>query len=436
MATSPPPTPTPTPTPPVASTPSFEVSVSPSQLTLANPLDPPPSSSILTTSTASIPNSAGTTSSPSFSPSVSGNLSPSSSANGSADGIQENLQPQGVSYGVLAGAIVGSTLGAAALTLVAILLFRRFRKRDPEALSKEKSSRRDLDGGGYSRHPPGYLNKGLDVPCDENPYSVVRNPSSPAVSFGRYIPEPADDNTVQCRVLNLFDMVSLHVENYYSENLSAKTMPDPQGLEQISYYNSPYLAAPVNTLLSRRGIRLQVITHCLVRTTLAAIIPGNHNASAYNDAKGSFLPCLSALYPCTLRRAPSSETRQALFAWRMLTAYLQQEDSLQHPSYTTQQRVAIESTVEAFTSAFSVYANPQHHRSERIQHLTDVMQAAANLGVWLFAQPCEFDYVWDSPTVGDNRIAISPAVVKVSDEQGQSLPAAQNIVETVLIGQS
>lgn len=222
---------------------------------------------------------------------------------GTGADIHESTQSHGVSHGVLAGAIVGSIVGASALTLLAIFLLRRFRKRSPEIRSIETSSRRDSSRGGDSSHPGAAFRNGPHFRYEMKAYPVARNSSSSAVILDRYLPEPADDKTVQRRILSLFDMVSLHVENYYTGNVVANTVTGPQ---QISYYNSPYLTAPVNTLLSRPGMQLQVITHCLLRTTIAAITPENHSFSTSSHGTESFLPRLYALYPCPRGRTLSS----------------------------------------------------------------------------------------------------------------------------------
>ncbi|KAF7169438.1 hypothetical protein CNMCM6106_004343 [Aspergillus hiratsukae] len=82
-----------------------------------------------------------------------------------------------------------------------------------------------------------------------------------------------------------------------------------------------------------------------------------------------------------------------------------------------------------FVDAFAGYANPAHTRSERLRHLKAVATAAAELGRWLFAQPCPFEYVWDSPGRQRQVMEITPRVVKVSDEQGRRLAVPQVMAE-------
>lgn len=91
---------------------------------------------------------------------------------------------------------------------------------------------------------------------------------------------------------------------------------------------------------------------------------------------------------------------------------------------------AIKIAVEEFTTAFKSYANPQRSSRGTTSHLKEVMQAMADLGAWLFAQPCGFEFVWDGTK--DGRCVIFPAMVKISDELGDRLTVKQVLIEAEL----
>jgi hypothetical protein len=59
--------------------------------------------------------------------------------------------------------------------------------------------------------------------------------------------------------------------------------------------------------------------------------------------------------------------------------------------------------------------------------LKSVASAAAELGRWLFAQPCAYEFAWDRP--GRQGMGITPRVVKVCDEQGRRLAVPQVMAE-------
>lgn len=112
-----------------------------------------------------------------------------------------------------------------------------------------------------------------------------------------------------------------------------------------------------------------------------------------------------------------------LFKWRMLTAYLYQR---QQAARDVDEH-AISRLAEPFVDAFTEYANPAHTRAERLQHLRSVASTAAELGRWLFAQPCAFEFVWGYP--GRQGMVITPRIVKVCDEQGRRLAVPQVMAE-------
>jgi hypothetical protein len=117
----------------------------------------------------------------------------------------------------------------------------------------------------------------------------------------------------------------------------------------------------------------------------------------------------------------------AAFNWRMLTAYL----NTKYPSVASEQTDEyISSLASDFTTTFAKYKNPDFPDSEREAHLTSVIKAASGLGVWLFAQPCLFQFDWRSDLIerGQSQLPIFPSVVKVCDEHGRPLKTHQMIV--------
>ncbi|OAL67081.1 hypothetical protein A7C99_1496 [Trichophyton rubrum] len=122
------------------------------------------------------------------------------------------------------------------------------------------------------------------------------------------------------------------------------------------------------------------------------------------------------------------EESQVHFYWRMLTAssYRGMPDA-QKQAYLSTRAENISKAVDAFTAAFRLFANPQYLESERIRHPTKVMEDTAELGIWLFEQPCGFEFIWSNLAAG--QVVISPTVVKVSDEHGELLQATKTIVK-------
>ena len=81
---------------------------------------------------------------------------------------------------------------------------------------------------------------------------------------------------------------------------------------------------------------------------------------------------------------------------------------------------------------------------DRVRSLCEIMKSAAELGVWLFAQPCTYEFRWagledEKVGVGAQKrttttmttMVIAPALVKVGDERGRRLGEGQVMVEWV-----
>lgn len=116
----------------------------------------------------------------------------------------------------------------------------------------------------------------------------------------------------------------------------------------------------------------------------------------------------------------------------MLTAHLHNRDRSSEEQLAAARGHATTSLAQSFTSTFAPYSDAHFAESDRLDHLASVLRAAADLGVWLFAQPCSFGFRW-SPRSGPaaDRIAVFPAVVKVGDELGRRLLVQQVLAEEV-----
>ncbi|KAL4972491.1 hypothetical protein BDW66DRAFT_169584 [Aspergillus desertorum] len=301
----------------------------------------------------------------------------------------------GVSTGAMAGAIVGSIIGSALLTMLLAFLFSRRQKPRP---SQEPESD-DSSAAGYGK-------AGVTV--------TTREKSVAPFSLASIVPQPADDETVRRHILTLIDQISLHADNYYRQNRSVDASHlAPDVVAQLAKYEWEGLPAPVVTMLGQNLIQRQVITHVLVRTLLQAILPG-----------GRLLPILLAAQPQLDTSTPSTAT--ALFTWRMLTSHLyNQSNYTKDPSHTAARARAAHDLAVEFTSVFFPYASA-FTESDRVAHLESVARSTAELGIWLFAQPCTFEFIWVESA---NEFSVVPRVTKVCDEEGKRLVKPQILVE-------
>ena len=119
--------------------------------------------------------------------------------------------------------------------------------------------------------------------------------------------------------------------------------------------------------------------------------------------------------------------------WRVMTAYLR-PDPIQDAAYIAQRDRQIRDTVHSFAKAFAPWKSTEYKDEERARSLSAILEDAANLGIFLFSQPSTLEFHWPpAGEVGPGRVAVSPALVKRSDEKGQDLEEAQVMVHKVVL---
>ncbi|KAL4997405.1 hypothetical protein BDV10DRAFT_201865 [Aspergillus recurvatus] len=325
---------------------------------------------------------------------------------GTASDNHHSSNGNGISKGALAGAIVGSIIGTALLALsLAYLLFRRRRNQPPKKL---------------------VISSDMPLRSSQSPYTHSEK-SAPGSGFdlAAVTPQPADDATVRARILTLFDQAALHVDNYYAPASSPAHLPE-DAVAQLETYNSVYLPEPIERMLGQKSVQRLVITHALVYALLRAIRP---KIDGGRRRGGELLPKIFAAQPDISHSSTSTDS--ALFSWRMLTSQLYTQ-SQRKATFANDNTASITSAAAslatALTSAFAPYSFASFTFEERIAHLTTLAISASDLGIWLFGQPCTFEFAWDS-SESASAFNVTPEVIKTHDERGVRLPKAVVLVE-------
>ena len=118
--------------------------------------------------------------------------------------------------------------------------------------------------------------------------------------------------------------------------------------------------------------------------------------------------------------------------WRVTTAYLH-PDPTKDPNYIRKRDKQISDIVQSFARAFAPWKSTGYKDQERARSLSAILEDAANLGIFLFAQPSALNFYW--PAAGDIRsgqIVVSPALLKTADENGGKLAEARIMVDQVV----
>ena len=87
--------------------------------------------------------------------------------------------------------------------------------------------------------------------------------------------------------------------------------------------------------------------------------------------------------------------------------------------------------VQGFSRVFSPWENPQFGSDQRSSSLSAIFKGASELGILLFSQPSEFYFRWPNncDSMGPNQLAVTPSLVKTTDECGARLPVPQVLFE-------
>jgi len=392
--------------------------------TTSNPTATPTTTSTTNPTTSSSPVSLSgnpSVQTPATSKTGSGTTAPASTA---SDAVGSPPRKVGVSSSAVAGAVVGAALAVALITF--LLTFLIMRRRSKGESGKRHRSGRKRHGGtgkeGVNGDDTGWTPEGTFEPAAK---------SNGLVNLDNYLPQSADDRTIQGRASTLFEQIQLHVENYY-HNLPV-SVSESDAAAAIAPFGSPYLPGNLISLLSEPRSRIPAIKHCFAHKIISSITPDSGSGS-------SFLPHQFAMLPGTLDvtdgpRSGKPGFDAALSRWKVLTAYLLPNPN-EDDRYTSDRDSAINDVAHALSRAFAPWASTAHPEQDRIYGLAAILKSAADFGILILSQPSWFEYRWDMAKVADPQaivvaILVAPAVVKVTDEQGRRLRVPQVVVEAV-----
>ena len=97
---------------------------------------------------------------------------------------------------------------------------------------------------------------------------LVTQTSSGSNSINGFLPQSADDKTVQNEVKTVLDHIELHVENFYQNmQASGSRLADAE----LAMFDSPYLPSSLASLLPHTNNSIPLIKHALAHFITACI---------------------------------------------------------------------------------------------------------------------------------------------------------------------
>ncbi|KAK4693237.1 hypothetical protein P7C71_g4125, partial [Lecanoromycetidae sp. Uapishka_2] len=293
--------------------------------------------------------------------------------------------------GTVAGIVIAVALGLAFIACLATYLILR-RKRSFGAGRHDQEPREDAIAAsdGTDKQSKKLEPKG----------PLITEASSRDGLLAGHLPQSADDKTVQNIARTTLDQIELHVENFY-ERVARSSIRFADA--DIAAFNSPFLSDSLGTLLTQSSNAVPLIKHALAHFITDSI-------SLIANPNATLLPDEYVLLPSTVKAASAGASPK-----------IAERD----------QRIG--EIVQLFSRAFGPWKSPKYSDEERIRSLSATLKDAADLGLFMFAQPSDLQFRWSKQSeLGPNTIATTPALIKLTDEKGNALSEPQVMLKTVM----
>ncbi len=326
------------------------------------------------------------------------------------------------------GCLVG---GALIAFLVAFFIFRRKRK------SQE-------DTGVYYHDERRNQKEPLAAAATGEKSSAPSSSSS--AGWMAYLPQSADDRTVQSAVKTFFNQIELHVDNFYHR---ANVSLDPRTREALAQMDSGKLPGRIEEHMQDPRMIIPVIKHSIADLLITRLSP-------LTFPETSLLPANLAAFPTKLQTPSASlaegqgkshlrtsiishgtpltkhlaAAQQAYSQWRLVNAYL-----YPHPekdgAYIDDREAKANDVSDILAAAFSPWQTVAGDKGQLQQHERSLVATAGNLGILLMSQPSAFEFKWNAggSRSGTGRPFLTfPGFWKTSDDQGRTLDPPQSLV--------
>ena len=332
----------------------------------------------------------------------------------------------GLSTGAVAGVAVGCLLAGALIAgLLAFFFFRRKRRsgvRDSEASSI-----------GLIQREKGPIVNAVSVGSG--------SPITAALENG--LPLPLEDRAISGEISKISNLIKNHVQSYYHTTRTSPVMIDYDDLQALGS-DLPIPAGALSTLLGNVGTREIALRFCIAWIVVSRM-------QLDSPPHATFLPsevaqCFQAMALDRGSRGKSMRSSShgianvelvhaSYFAkWRAITAELMQSVYVRNPFSATDGRLHnIQLAADRLNNILRPYSDPRVDEKQRSQNLEEILKRSALFAFTLFSQPSVWDFDWqDAQDVKSGSLCVFPALVQVTDENGELMKPARPFNEAVV----
>lgn len=201
--------------------------------------------------------------------------------------------------GAVAGIAIAAALVSALATFLATFLIMRRRRNSGREQDYRAMNEKSKVGSRVTKH---------ESPRAEPKTTRKTEACSIPSTVESYLPQSADDKSVQDRVRILQDQVELHVENFYRNYPDVSSARAAPG-KDVAFFDSPTLPNPLSVSLAQSKNAVYLIKHVLAHSITSSISPRPGSES-------SLLPTEFVLVPLAAETGRGSKTGKSMIRGR------------------------------------------------------------------------------------------------------------------------
>jgi hypothetical protein len=251
-------------------------------------------------------------------------------------------------------------------------------------------------------------------------------PTNPPDAVTGLLPAEALEPEVQSRVAALFNQIHRHVETHYRDvhaTLTPSMEPElamfgAQGVNMAELLQD--CSHPTTAIKHALMVYVLSITGPKKREEGETIFPEELQGGQLQRIAGSgtSVHCIEVTFPTMLTYIADPKLRTASTLHRRLSVYLfAATSSLSNPRRSRHAQSDVREAAEHFSLTFFPWAIPGGDDHDKDADLTRIIAETLETRIWLFGQPHVYEFRWDG--VGQRGVAISPELVRRSDEDGE-----------------
>jgi hypothetical protein len=337
-------------------------------------------------------------------------------------------EPSGIKAGAVAGVAIGCLI-AGALIAGLLVWFLVGRRRKAASAQYHESSAVTL----INRE------KGANAQVT----SVASgSPIPKAIENG--LPQPLEDQAISGEVSKISNAIKNHVQSFYHNGKVSPGLLDLDDLQGLGS-NLPMSTGTLSTLLGNSDTREIALRFCIAWVAVSRMQLEAHPST-------TFLPpevteCFLSMTPED--RGPRGRMSQSInmnltnpaiahalymSKWRVITAELLQSVYVRNPFSAVDPRSQnIKAAINVLEGILQPYADSRVDNTQRRRNLEEILKRSALFAFTLFSQPSSWKFDWqDEEVFKSGSLCVFPALVQVTDENGDSVKPPRPFSEAVI----